>query len=143
MKTNVTTSSEIMPETFLDFDESVSLNDSLINFTRCGPAIQDAIAAVNKAVIELFITAGLLGDSEPLATILLGVPRDILDELACSSSSALLAANAYGLPLVELRIKDPAVLRRVIQGGFGSTDAVAEITKTLPLEFITRAKRRF
>lgn len=132
-----------MPEPYLESDETVSSIDSLMNVTLCGPAIHEGIAAVNKAVLELFITAGLLGDSEPLAPILLGVTRDILDELACSGSSALLAANAYGLPLVELRIKDPAVLRRVIRGGFGSNDAVAEITKTLPIEFITRAKRRF
>lgn len=118
--------------------------DSLPNITlACGPAIHECIAAVNKAVLELFITAGRLGDSEPLAPILLGVQREILDELASASRADLLAANAYGLPLVELRIKDPAILRRVIRAGFGSHQAIAEITKTLPLEVITKIKRKF
>lgn len=107
-----------------------------------GPTLQAAIAVVNEAYIALCITAARLGGAEPLAPALLGMSRDILDELAENGRAQMLISHAYGLPLVELRIKDPVVLRRVMSEGFGSPQALAEITKTMPLEVITKLNRR-
>lgn len=107
-----------------------------------GPALQAAVAKVNEAFIELCITAARMGKAEPLSPALLGMSRALLDELADEGRARMLMSHAYGLPLVELRIKDPAVLRHVISEGFGSPQAIAEITKTMPLEIITKIKRR-
>lgn len=103
-----------------------------------GPALQEEISTVNKAVIDLLMTAARLGDSEPLAPALLGISREFLDELAIPGGGNLLKANFHGLPLVELRIKDPGKLRTILSTGCGGVDAIAEITKLMPLELIIR-----
>lgn len=108
----------------------------------CGPAMQEAIEEVNKAFFKLCLTAARLGDSEPLAPSLLGVSREVLDELANSGRSGMLMAQAYGLPLVECRFKDASVLRQIIDSGLGSPEAVAAITKTMPLDVITKGGKR-
>ena len=103
-----------------------------------GPALQEEIASVNKAFIDLLMTAARLGDAEPLAPAILGIPREILDELAMPGKASVLKAKFFGLPLVELRIKDPRKLKSIIESGFGSADAVSEITKAMPLELIAK-----
>ncbi|SER37090.1 hypothetical protein [Giesbergeria anulus] len=108
----------------------------------CGPAMQEAIEEVNKAFMKLCLTAARLGDSEPLAPALLGVNREVLDELANTGRAGMLMAQAYGLPLVECRFKDASVLRQVIDSGLGSAEAVAAITKAMPLDVITKGSRR-
>ena len=108
----------------------------------CGPAMQEAIEEVNKAFFKLCLTAARLGDSEPLAPALLGVNREVLDELANTGRAGMLMAQAYGLPLVECRFKDASVLRQVIDSGLGSAEAVAAITKAMPLDVITKGSRR-
>lgn len=108
----------------------------------CGPAMQEAIEDLNKAFLNLCLTAARLGDSEPLAPALLGVSREVLDELANSGRAGMLMAQAYGLPLVESRFKDASILRQVIDSGLGSPEAVAAITKAMPLDIITKGNKR-
>lgn len=108
----------------------------------CGPAMQEAIEEVNKAFFKLCLTAARLGDSEPLAPALLGVNREVLDELANTGRTGMLMAQAYGLPLVECRFKDASVLRQVIDSGLGSAEAVAAITRAMPLDVITKGSKR-
>lgn len=108
----------------------------------CGPAMQEAIEEVNKAFFNLCLTAARMGDSEPLAPSLLGVSREVLEELANTGRSGMLMAQAYGLPLVECRFKDASVLRQIIDSGLGSAEAVAAITKAMPLDVITKGSKR-
>lgn len=108
----------------------------------CGPAITEAINEVNRAFINLCITAGRLGEAEPLAPVLLGVSREILDEIATTGRSGMLLAQAYGLPLVESRFKDPSVLRQIINSGFGSPEAISAVVKNMPLELMSKGYKR-
>lgn len=108
----------------------------------CGPAIQEGITEVNRAFLNLCITAARLGSAEPLAPVLLGVSREVLDELANSGRASMLLAHAHGLPLVEMRFKDASLLRQIIGSGLGSAEAVSAITRAMPLEVITKGSKR-
>lgn len=46
-----------------------------------GPALQQAIEEVNKSALNLLVVSARLGDAEPLAPALLGVSREVLEEL--------------------------------------------------------------
>lgn len=105
-----------------------------------GPVLHEEIANVNKAVIDMIMAAAYLGDAEPLGPVILGLPREVLDELAQAGRAGILRAQTYGLPLVEMRIKDVNVFKSIIQNGFGSADAVAAITRSMPIELITKRK---
>lgn len=107
-----------------------------------GPALQQEIAVVNKAVLNLCVTAARLGDAEPLAPALLGISREALEELANTGRSEMLLAQAHGLPLVELRIKDGATLQTILRSGFGSAEAVSALTKSMPLDLISKSSSR-
>lgn len=107
-----------------------------------GLALQQEIDAVNKAVLNLCVTAARLGESEPLAPAILGISREALEELASMGRADLLLAQAHGLPLVELRIKDAKTLKTVLNSGFGSQEAVSVITRAMPLELIEKTSRR-
>lgn len=108
----------------------------------CGPAIQKGIEEVNRAFLNLCVTAARLGNAEPLAPLLLGVSREILDELENSGRASMLLTHAHGLPLVEMRFKDAATLRQIIGSGLGSVEAVSAITRAMPLEIITKGSKR-
>lgn len=103
-----------------------------------GPSLQQEIAAVNRAMMSLCITAARLGDAEPLAPALLGISKDALAELANTGRAEMLLAQAHGLPLVEMRIKDNATLQTIFRSGFGSAEAVSAITRSMPLDLITK-----
>lgn len=107
-----------------------------------GPALQQEIAAVNKAVLSLAVTAARMGSAEPLGPALLGVSREVLDALGSCGYTELLLAQAQGLPLVELRIKDPGTFQTIAKSGFGSPEAIAAITKSMPLDLITKAGKK-
>lgn len=102
-----------------------------------GSALQDDIAALNKAVLNLLTTAARMGNAEPLAAEILGIPKETLLEFATIGRSDILLAQAHGFPLAELRIKDAKTLKTIIQSGFGGRDAMAEILKSMPIELIT------
>lgn len=107
-----------------------------------GLALQQEIDAVNKAVLNLCMTAARLGESEPLAPAILGISREALDELAGLGRADILLAQAHGLPLVELRVKDAKTLKAVLNSGFGSQEAISVITRAMPLELIEKAGKR-
>lgn len=107
-----------------------------------GPALQQAITELNQALIKTLFVAARLGNSEPLAPELLGVSRELLDELATLGRADMLSAQCHGLPLAIMRISDAATMRYVIDSGVGSPDALAAITKSLPLELVERATRK-
>lgn len=107
-----------------------------------GPALQEAIADVNKAIMNMLVVAARLGPAEPLASDLLGVDREVLEQLAVTGRAEMLLAQAHGLPLAALRISDPTTLRRVIGSGLGSPEAMSAITKSMPLELVQRATRK-
>lgn len=106
-----------------------------------GPALQQAVEEANKAILNLLVVSARLGDSEPLAPALLGVGREVLDELANTGRADILLAQAHGLPLFELRVKDPNVIKTVVRSGFGSQEAMALILKSMPLEVISKATK--
>lgn len=107
-----------------------------------GPALQQEIAAVNKAVLSLVVTAARMGEAEPLGPALLGISREALNALGFCGHADLLLAQAQGLPLVELRIKDPGTFHTIVKSGYGSPEAIAAITKSMPLELITKAGKK-
>lgn len=130
-------------------DEDMPNNKSSVKMVQppdisalCGPSIQEGIAKLNEAFLSLCITAARLGKAEPLAPMLLGMSREVLDELGNTGRAGMLIAQAHGLPLVEIRFKDSATLRQIIESGIGSPEAVSAITKAMPLEIITKGNKR-
>ena len=97
---------------------------------------------MNKAIMNMLVVAARLGPAEPLASDLLGVDREVLEQLAVTGRAEMLLAQAHGLPLAALRISDPTTLRRVIGSGLGSPEAMSAITKSMPLELVQRATRK-
>ena len=107
-----------------------------------GPALQQAIEEVNKSALNLLVVSARLGDAEPLAPALLGVSREVLEELENIGRAEMLIAQAHGLPLFEFRIKDADNLKTIIQSGFGSQEARSIIMKSMPLEVISKSKNK-
>lgn len=107
-----------------------------------GPALQQAIEEVNKSALNLLVVSARLGDAEPLAPALLGVSREILEELENIGRAEMLIAQAHGLPLFEFRIKYADNLKTIIQSGFGSQEAMSIIMKSMPLEVISKSKNK-
>ncbi len=107
-----------------------------------GPALQQAIEEVNKSVLNLLVVSARLGDAEPLAPALLGVSREVLNELANTGRADMLIAQAHGLPLVDFRIKDANSLQTVIKSGFASQDAMSVILKSMPIEVISKINKK-
>ena len=107
-----------------------------------GPALQQAIEEVNKSALNLLVVSARLGDAEPLAPALLGVSREVLEELENIGRAEMLIAQAHGLPLFEFCIKDADNLKTIIQSGFGSQEAMSIIMKSMPLEVISKSKNK-
>ncbi|ABM59465.1 hypothetical protein [Verminephrobacter eiseniae] len=107
-----------------------------------GPAFQEQIEVVNREFLKLINLAAILGESEPLAEVILGLSHEAIQELRNAGATQMLAAQAMGLPLVELRIKDAKTLQSIVQSGFGSQEAISIVLKSMPLELMTKARRR-
>lgn len=106
-----------------------------------GSALQADIAELNKAVIRVLKTAARMGGSEPLAPMLLGTSRDMIDLFFNPTTGERLLAQSLGFPLVQLRIHDVGVMRQVIADGVVSSASVQSLTKTFPLEVVQAATR--
>ena len=107
-----------------------------------GPALQQAIEEVNKSALNLLVVSARLGDAEPLAPALLGVSREVLEELENIGRAEMLIAQAHGLPLFFFFFKDADNLKTIIQSGFGSQEAMSIIMKSMPLEVISKSKNK-
>ena len=136
MNASTTASNKALPASRLRNESFKGNIPDIVKFA--GPALQQEIEAVNRAVLKLCVTAARLGEAEPLAPALLGLSRETLDELASAGRADILLAQAHGLPLVELRIKDVNTLKSVLRSGFGSQEAVSALTRSLPLELLTK-----
>lgn len=108
-----------------------------------GPALQAEITEANRAILRLYVAAARLRRADPLSPSLLGVSETFLDTLIENvAGRETLLASALGFPLFELKIKDEAILKSIIQDGVGSSGTVAELTKHLPLPVFERSLRR-
>mgnify|MGYP001556561116 FL=1 len=105
-------------------------------------AMQEAITAANKAVLELLLLAAREVDRDPLGAILLGLSDEALRQFRNIQIYDVLNVSKLGAPIFDIRFKEPAVLRTLLQSGFSSPVVMGEFTKSLPLPEINRQVRR-
>ncbi|TBR76980.1 MAG: hypothetical protein EPN64_04465 [Burkholderiaceae bacterium] len=107
-----------------------------------GQALQEAISAANKAVLELLLIAARESDRDPLGGLLLGLSEEAVSQFKDLQIYEVLNISKFGAPIFEIRFKEPATLRTLLQSGFSSDVVMRELTKSLPLPEIKRQTRR-
>lgn len=122
---------------FLDFPQDGRTPD----ITRItGPALQKAIASANEVLVNLYITAGRLKDSEPLAAELLGCSNAVLEVFARHGAEArYLLPDALGMPLAQLRLKDASDLESILVDRKKQGAAAQLLLRQMPRAVIEKA----
>jgi len=108
------------------------------------PVLQKAIETANAAFVDLYITAGRIKDSEPLAAAILGCSDAVLELFAKHGADArYLVPDSLGMPLVDLRIKDVSQLESLLATRRQGLGVCARILlRSMPLEVIERVNHK-
>lgn len=108
------------------------------------PVFQKAIETANAAFVDLYITAGRIKDSEPLAAAILGCSDAVLELFAKHGADArYLVPDSLGMPLVDLRIKDVSQLESLLATRRQGLGVCAQILlRSMPLEVIERINHK-
>lgn len=108
------------------------------------PVFQKAIETANAAFVDLYITAGRIKDSEPLAAAILGCSDAVLELFAKHGADArYLVPDSLGMPLVDLRIKDVSQLESLLATRRQGLGVCAQILlRSMPLEVIERVNHK-
>lgn len=106
-----------------------------------GPALQQAIADVNAAWLNLVRLCALLGPSEPMAADLIGLSPALIEKFDNDYVMRRMRDMSLGFPLVRPTLSE-ATLQHMINGGGAGSDAVlAAFTASMPLHLIERASK--
>ncbi|UUZ66281.1 hypothetical protein LP417_35285 (plasmid) [Polaromonas sp. P1-6] len=114
--------------------KSLTINGAAVpqKFEACR-ALQDAIKKANEAFIDFLLTAALSKSMDPLASFLLGICDETLDEYTRVSRADLVSAAMLGAPLFVPRFSDAATIKELLTTGFQSAVVQQELTKTMSL----------
>ena len=107
-----------------------------------GPVLQEAIASVNRAYLNLMRVAALMGPAEPLAPALLDMPESVIQLFENPRVVDRMMDLSFGFPLVRGRIQDPQMISHMIGAGTGDAAGIAALTSTLTSEVIEKSTRR-
>lgn len=110
------------------------------NTFRTSERTNQLVIELNQAYLNLLKSVadnGMIND--PLGPAILGVTEDLLIEVSKIRMSKLQSASRIGLPLVMPRIKDAALFRQALYGGFNTDALLAEITKSFSVLSIAAA----
>lgn len=93
-----------------------------------GLDVATAIQELNEAAINAVLRCAKSGD--PLAPLLLGVDKTVLDEMRVVRRSEFMRPSRFGsLSLVRMRFRDAATWRALRDAGFSSDAVLRELTR--------------
>lgn len=127
---------KLMPSPILDEAQIPKLS------TVAGAALQHDIAELNKAFIRVMSTAARLGQSEPLAPLLLDTSPEMVELFMEPRQGERLLSMSLGFPLVKMRIHDVGVMRQLLSDGTVNAQTVQAITKGFPLAILEAVSKR-
>lgn len=108
-----------------------------------GPLMQSSIAEANRVFAQMLRDAALLGDSEPLASDLLGLSSEAIQEFSKPGFEQILIEKSLGFPLFIMnpKLAEPSVLRSLLQSGMGSEEAMSAILSAMKLPVIRQLNK--
>lgn len=127
-------------------ETSTNLSPHLIRPTPAigkvaGPALQQAIADVNAAWLNLVRLCALLGPSEPMAADLIGLSPSLIAQFDNDYVMRRMRDMSLGFPLVRPTLSETTLQNMISGGGAGSDAVIAAFTSTMPLHLIERASK--
>jgi hypothetical protein len=91
-------------------------------------SVSNAIERMNEVVIDTMLACAKSGD--PLAPKLLGVSKEVLDEIRMVSKADFMSVSRTGsFSLVKLRFESAAVWRHLRASGFSKSTVLSELLK--------------
>lgn len=102
-------------------------------------AVQKLIENFNAVYVDLLLTAARFKD--PAIPALMGISMQTLEEYSKISKFDLISAAKLGIPLAVARFTDPSVVQELFKTGCSQSKVLAELSKSLPMEPITKPGR--